>query len=268
MASLHVSLLSAYYKCPYQVYLKRTLGPTPPGTAILCGLANDRAHEADLNNIIKAGRLLAIEQTNALVEEYLRKQWRKGVYLAPDERGKGRVLEAAIRKALRMNQIRRLQCAPHLRPIKVKHQWRIPLPGCSPFDCLEGEADVLEEGDVISDLKSRSKYPARNEARKSLQGTMYAMERFLATGRPWKFRLDTICDVQNKESITTAYKPSAAEPRTRADFDCLLRRIEDFIGCVRKELYPPCEPTNPLCSPDFCGYYEGKCKYVVHAARG
>jgi len=80
----------------------------------------------------------------------------------------------------------------------------------------------------------------------------------LYNDKPYSMLHNVIIRKKSVEVIANSY-PSTALP-----FDRIKRYNEIFVTMKEKELFPPCNPDNWCCSPDWCGYtkicpyYSGK----------
>jgi len=254
---IHVSQIVRGTKCGEQ--LRRILAGErrPPGIAAHVGTANHKAHDFDMGAVIEGKSLPDLDHTEDLVAEAVKSLCKEGVATLGESEKSMR--ERGIAKAVRINRVRHNDLAPTIRPVRIQYKWVAELEGY-PYD-LAGEID-LEEEDGFCDLKTSGRWPDKLMAENSMQLDMYALARNVCddVAMPQKCRLDIVCDVQNKKSISTALKQQETV-RTEEHLDAMLRRIENHIEMLDKGMFLATDPANWWCDPKWCGFYDD-CPYA------
>jgi hypothetical protein len=268
---LHQSSLSMLARCGEQFRRRYIEGERiPPGIALLTGTAVHEAARANLMSKVERGKLLPIEEVKAAAADKLAQEWEKGVFLSADESaiGEGNLKHAATDVTVALAAFHATELAPTLKPLVdkagVEHgvEWPFVLE-CNgfPYD-LAGQVDVIEStrgkggGLHIRDLKTAGQSPAKTLGQTSMQGTLYSFAVKVHKGKaPKSFKLDHL--VKNKVPKLVTVEGT----RTDADFEVFMRRFERSVEVIEAGQFVPADPSHPLCSPKYCGYYS-TCKFA------
>jgi hypothetical protein len=254
---LHVSGLEMLSKCGIQferVYINGER--IPPGVALIVGTSTHKPIARNLENKIRAGVLLPIEEIKDIARDTLVNEWQKGVKLDDEEvkEGIAKVKAAAIDKAVRLSTLHATKTAPEIKPTHVERQWVVQLPGY-PVD-LAGALDIQEGLQSVRDTKTAAKTPPKTIADESIQLTAYALAVKVIDGQAvQKVQLDYLIDKTEPEA-----KPFTST-RDDEDFVTLLRRIERAVIAMEKGVFIPARETDWWCSPKYCGFH-GSCPFV------
>jgi hypothetical protein len=108
----------------------------------------------------------------------------------------------------------------------------------------EGNTVPKELRTVVTDFKFKAKSMAQSIVEGSLQMTMYS----LATGI-YAIRYDQLLKLK-KPKITRV-----TAMRTPQDHAWLSQVVQSVATSITKGSFPPCDPTNWVCSPKWCGYW-------------
>ena len=112
--------------------------------------------------------------------------------------------------------------------------------------------DLVDDKQIIRDSKTTSKAPAEDEAKKSLQLSIYAMGYRALTGKKEK-GLGLDYAVKTK---TPKFIPLREPARTDWELERDLKDIREVARCIAAGLFPPCAPGYWLCSRKWCGYFD------------
>lgn len=260
---IHVSHIIMGARCGEQ--LRRFLGgeKIPPGIAAIVGTANHKADELDMTAKLKGNPLDDLDASNGLVAYTTEHLWKEGVFLSDDERKEpvGKLQTQAIKRAIRLNTVRRTQLVPLITPKAVARKCVLEIDGFE-YD-LAGEIDLEEADDSINDLKTKAKAPPKTEADSSIQLTMYTLFKYyIDKVMPPEVKLNVLVDSELKTSDRQNTKlVRLASTRSPEEMEAMLLRVANFMECLKKGSFMPCNPDNWWCCKKFCGWYDG-CPYV------
>jgi hypothetical protein len=223
----------------------------PPAVAMVIGTGTHRAVEANMRHkITSGGAMEARDRLDDVAAATIKEEFRKGVKVEDDD-GPGPLVDirdAAIKTAQDLHGLHYDQLAPRLEPIHVERKWVLELEGY-PMN-LAGSID-LEEKTRIRDTKTSKRTKNQDEADSSSQLTMYALARKVLDGAlPQELTLDNLVALKTPKLVVLT------TTRDEQDVTILLRRIERAIEVINKGAFMPCDPTNWVCSPKWCGYFQ------------
>lgn len=252
------SQLSLYTKCS-EAYRRRYLEKDviPPGVAALRGTSVHKGAEANYDQKLHTRRDLKPEHvaeiTAATFERTIKYE---DVWLNPEEQGigKSKVLGEAKDMATRLATLFGKEVAPKYMPKHVELEHRIVLPKSS-HDLL-GRIDLVTDGGVIQDLKTRSKRSNPEDIHRDPQLTFYALTYQNKFGEPPKaLVIDELVDTKEPsvQSVTT--------DRNQEDYDALVNRINAVVKGVKAGVFTPAPAGAWYCSKKWCGYYS-TCRLV------
>jgi hypothetical protein len=257
---IHVSHLITGARCGEQ--LRRILAGEriPPGIAAFVGTLNHKADEMDMTAKLLKKPIPDLSASNDFVAQAGNSLWREGIFLNDEDREVNeKVLRGkAIDRAIRLNTLRHTQLVPTITPTAVARKWVLEIEGMD-YD-LAGEIDLEDEEGSILDLKTKGKAPPKDEADKSIQLTMYTIGKYY-TDRimPPKVKLNVlVCSDAEKAVAKLVTLESTRSPE---EIESMMARIANFIDCLKKGVFMPCNPDQWCCSSRWCGFYL-TCPYV------
>lgn len=248
---IHVSGLEMLSRCGEQ-FRRRYIenDKIPPGVAEKVGTSTHRTIEKNMNNFIKVGSLLPVEQIQDLARDTMGSEWQSGVMLNEEEVAEGieKVKAGAIDKAVRLSTLHAEKVAPTIQPTHVERQWVVEMQGY-PMD-LVGQIDLQQGSKWIRDSKTSGKTPPKTIADDSLQLTAYALAVKIIDGVIVEsVNLDYLIDTKTPQAV------SFPSTRDEKDFQVLLNRIERAILILERGAFQPANQTDWICSPKWCGYF-------------
>jgi RecB family exonuclease len=166
--------------------------------------------------------------------------------------GMNRVRGKLINEAVRLAHIHHTYIAPHLEPTQVQRDFAIEIAGHT----VTGRIDIQEGSRTLRDTKVSGRSPAKDEADRSLQLTIYAMAAAQLDGVvPNSLHLDYL--------VNTA-QPSVVKLQTtrgRHQFFAVEERVKAAVRAIESGVFVPANPTDWWCSPSYCPHFLG-CKFV------
>jgi len=179
----------------------------------------------------------------------------EGVFIPKDQVAeKDQLLAKGLDAAVRLTKLYRESLVPAILPILVEEKMTLDAGLDLP---LQGTIDVLTTGHWLPDLKTADKSKGPKDADHSLQLTFYAGLVAHQTGKwPEKVSLEILLNLKEPklQSLTTIRGPE--------DWANLLLRIHLMLTQLHTGLFPPCDPSAWICSPQWCGYF-WTCKYSI-----
>ena len=238
----------------------------PPGIALIVGGAVHKPVEADLQNKIDYGELLPDEQIPDLARDAFESRWNSAgeILLSEEEATAGGVKArgAAIDLSISLASLHHSEIAPGLFPSHVERKFVLNVANF-PYDLL-GYIDVQESRQgphyafpnpldiTVRDTKTAGKSPSQNDVDTSGQLTLYAMAvRQLDGVAPDAVWFDSLVKTKTPKAV------SMSSTRTDEDFRGFLLRMERACEAIQKGVFLPADPSEWICSPRWCGYYDG-----------
>lgn len=242
---LRTSLIKTYLRCPAQCFFRYFKGLVMlPRSYATFGTCTHKT--AEYTNAYKKKRKkepkLSVMQ-DVFHEEF--KVRRKKTWWTKEEKPEKIELEGTKKVV----PIYREKIAKKVKPKLVEHPFRLELPKVKAV--LTGTIDLVEEDNLIRDLKTKSRIPNWTEVLKSFQGKSYITGHWKALGtKPKGFGLD--CIVRTKEPKVVPCKPVKAT--TEIVNECIDTTTRIVESIRRGEFYPRREG-NMFCSPTSCGFW-------------
>lgn len=236
----------------------------PPGVAQLKGTGLHKASEVNFKQKVETHKDLPKKQiVEAAVDTFNERVVVDGLLLSADEKniGKDKVIDEAQKSVRTMAELYAEGIAPRYQPKEVEVKQVVSVPN-SNVDIV-GVVDVLDESDVIVDIKTSTKKKQQEEADMSLQLTSYALSHWARTGAPAvDLRMEVVVD-SSKPAVQTLQTQRAED-----DFEAYLRVVETVARGIEARVFPPAYgiPGAWWCSPRFCGYW-ATCPYVPKSRR-
>jgi len=249
------SQFGMYQRCPRQYEYRHILGITqPPGIAMTQGSVIHVGAEKTHRHTIEHGTPLPLAQAEAAVSDTF-------------DRMKENIEDWGDSKPDRIKDITlahfrvyHAQSTPLLRPKAVEEGFAVnvgTVPMVGFIDLidevmLDREKDVLTNGEgplvteVVADLKFTGRKWQATKLRNDTQLTLYAHVK----GIP-RVRVDFLLD--QKSGTRYVQERSLRTPRDAKNFE---EDLEEVVHLIKKGIFPRCSPTDWVCTPRFCGYYE------------
>ena len=257
MEAITPSMLGMFLRCPHQFERRYLRGEIiPPGIAARLGSATHKAaqlnHEQKLHT--KADLPLGDLQ-DAARDHYVNLIKDEGVFIPKDQLAeKDKLLAAGLDATVRLTKLYREALAPAIEPVLVEEKLTMEAGLGLP---LRGTIDVFTADQWLPDLKTAAKSKRPKDADHSLQLTFYAGLVAHQTGAwPQKVSLEVL--VNNKEPKLQSL-PTSRGPE---DWTNLMLRIHLMVAQIDTGLFPPCDPSAWICSPQWCGYF-WTCTYAT-----
>jgi hypothetical protein len=252
---LSITQINMLNTCGQQYYFRYILGKKiPPGISLVVGKTVDDSVNKNLQTKIDTETLMPIEQVKDIARDQFEANWYKDGILFTEEEAQDpkKAKGEAADKTIRLSTLHATNMAPIIKPKQVQRRMFIKLEGF-PVDLL-AYIDIQEE-DATRDTKTASKSPQADIADVSDQLTFYAMANYAVDGKiPSQLVLDYLIDNKTPKAI------SLFSTRTEADFETMLRRIENAVTAIEKGVFIPARQDDWRCSKRFCGY-AGICPY-------
>jgi len=232
METITQSMLGMFLRCPHQFERRYLRGEIiPPGIAARRGSATHEAAQINHEQKLQTQEDLPVaDLTDAARDHYVRLITDEGVFIPKDQIAEKDTLLAKGRDAaIRLTELYRVSLAPAIQPLLVEEKMTMDAGLDLP---LQGTIDVLTTDNWLPDLKTADKSKGPKEADYSLQLTFYARLVAHQTGK-WL-----------------------------EDWANLLLRINLMLAQVQTGLFPPCDPSAWICSPQWCGYF-WTCTYSI-----
>jgi hypothetical protein len=250
MEAITQSMLGMFLRCPHQFERRYLRGEIiPPGIAARRGSATHKAVQLNHEQKLHSQADLPLEDLqDAARDHYVSLIKDDGVFIPKEQLpDKDRLLAAGLDAAVRLTTLYREALAPAIQPLLVEERLTcevgLPLP-------LQGTIDVLTTDQWLPDLKTADKSKGPKDADYSLQLTFYAGLVAHQTGT-WPHRISLEVLVNNKEPKLQSL-PTTRGPE---DWTNLLHRVHLMVAQIEAGLFPPCDPSAWICSPNWCGYF-------------
>lgn len=228
--------------------------------------AKDAAATSDVAQALRASIPTRAEAQDLAATEYDRLIRDHGVTLSDDERaiGEARVVGDEKQHVVDSASYYVLRVAPGVNPIAVEREIIVEPRGFGIR--IRGTLDLVDQrtepdGRVlegIRDLKTSSKSPARDEADRSDQLSLYAMLRLAETGRYPDFnQLDYIVRTPAYGQVKHVALRTERDDR---DTNAILAKLEIAVESTSRGVYMP-NTTGWHCAPKWCPYFNS-CRFV------
>lgn len=236
----------------------------PPGVAVLKGTGLHKAAEVNFKQKVETREDLPKRQIiEAAVDTFNERVTVDGLNLSQEELtvGRDKVIDEAQKSVKKMAELFAEDVAPRYQPKEVEQKSVVQVPNTN-IDIV-GVVDLLDESDVIVDIKTSRELKKQDEADHSLQLTSYALSHWARTGKP---AVDLRMEVVVDSSVPTVQTLQTS--RTEEDFEAYLRMVETVARGIEARIFPPAYGVQGAwwCSPRFCGYWS-TCPYVPKSRR-
>jgi hypothetical protein len=264
ITSIHQSTLGMLLRCGEQFrrrYIENEV--IPPGVAAGRGTGVHRANETNLKQKVKTGEDMPLSDLKDAARDGFVSAFRNGVYLPKEDLpAKKRLLNEGLNDCLRCTAVYREEVAPIIKPIAVEETFKISIKGIE-YD-LEGRIDYQEEP-LVGDLKTTTRAWPKQRIKEEIQVPFYSYVFEQERGQRPTFRYDVLIARRNKEGVPTSadYQPLTHICSNR-DYRGLLAKLLLFEKIMKSGVFPPTNPTNWICSRQYCGYWN-TCIYVGNA---
>lgn len=241
---IRTSAIKQYLRCPAQALFRYFKGlKIPPKSYTTFGTCIHKSAEVQNLHKKKRGRDIKLSVVqDAFNEEFKRR--RKYTQWAKDEKP-DLILNEGVYKAVPVYHER----AKRFEPLYVEEPFKLVIPECNAT--LTGTIDLVNQNQLIRDLKSRRRAPNWLDPIKSLQKYSYSFGYKEKFGKfPKGFVLDTLVRKANPEFTTSEVEVVGADDWLR--FKHLVIMV---VNSMRAGIFYPKEDGNLFCSPNLCGYW-------------
>lgn len=264
MRPIHQSTLNMALRCGEQFRRRYKMGEiVPPSIAAGRGTALHKANEVNLQNKIDKGEDRPLDELHDAARDAFIKTFKNGVFLTDNNKPeKAKLLNQGLNDALRCTSLYRSDVAPQIQPVAVEKEFKVTVRAGETDITLGGIIDYLDRRLRIGDLKTTiNKWPA-GRAQSEMQPVFYSLAVETQTGkRPdWDYHV-LIARRGNKGNPTSEELQTIPLKVTNKQINALLAKCEFFMQMEQAGLYPPTNPVNWWCSPEWCGYHS-TCPYV------
>lgn len=256
---LHWSHLSSLYRCGVSFHKKYVLEVRErPGTGLVVGSASHESAEANIDFMLKNGRMLPLDTCKAIALKALERRW-PDIHFNHKEVDKGVESVKADSIAMVFKLVELLYNeVPKLNIVAVERPWKIECDDM-PFD-ISGTWDLIckdfDGEEELMDFKNVGKSPGTNQAHADDQATLYAFAYFIRYGR--------IPTYKRVSLVKTKVPKFVVQPtlRTEADFNTMVRRMEAAWKVIEAGVYLPAAQDSWMCSTSFCSFAAaGQCEF-------
>jgi hypothetical protein len=227
----------------------------PPGVAARRGSAVHKAAEKNHRYKMVAKADLPLEDLQETArDEYTRLVRDEGVFIPRDSLSEAeKLIAGGLDEAVMATKTYRSEVAHQIVPVQVEvtleaNPYNAPLP-------LRGTLDVIEEGRIITDLKTM-KRKDQEWADRDLQPTFYSVLHWATTGHwPEQFKYHII--PPGKKALAFCMTTN----RGVREGNILARYLQAFFKSLESGDFYPADPGHWVCNPEYCGYFL-TCPYV------
>jgi hypothetical protein len=257
MEAITQSMLGMFLRCPHQFERRYLRGEIiPPGIAARRGSATHKAAQLNHEQKLHSQTDLPLgDLQDAARDHYVTLIREEGVFLPKDRLSdKDKLLAAGLDATVRLTTLYREALAPSIQPLLVEEPLTCEVGLALP---LKGTIDVLTTDHWLPDLKTADKSKGPKDADYSLQLTFYAGLVAHRTGAwPQRISLEVLVNTKapKLQSLPTTRGP--------ADWTNLVQRVHLMVAQIEAGLFPPCDPSAWICSPNWCGYF-WTCTYAL-----
>lgn len=255
---LSPSGFGTYKKCARQFQYAYVDGMRkPPGVAMIKGIAIHHGAEVTHKHTIEHGIPLGIlEATQAVADDWDKgsagiEDWKENDGSTVDP---GKVKDAAIE-----NFRAYYRCAvPLIKPLAAEKPFAckvgtVPMRGVIDLiDQVPGEYDLDDDPElppplikVVADLKTTKKKWTQQKLDYDNQMTIYSI-----VEKTDNVRVDLLLDLKSGAK----YAPMRTL-RSLSDKRLLVEDVEETVDCIKKGIFPRCDPTDWCCTPKWCGFF-------------
>lgn len=261
MKYLSFSQINMYSRCGIQYHLRYIEGiKIPPKSALILGSAFHKAQEAEYINKIEKNEDLPIDEVFDILSDNIEEAFSEDVLLDEEEQSKGKeVVKAAIKdNGISMMGAYYDEIATKTQPVAVEEKFILDM-----HVPIIGFIDLITDEGIVADTKTAGKSPAKNEADKSQQLTIYALGYKELYGHlPESLRLDYVvapCTSKKAKSCVVTLETKRNEEQIKR----LARRVERIVDGINKGVFIPPDQGSWACS--YCGYRDiGICnEYLI-----
>ena len=239
---LSASQINMFLRCPMQYKFRYVDGIIlPPTTALTKGKTVHEGVEYNYTQKKDTKKDLPVEE----VKEYTAHKFEE----MKDETDWGKNDPNTVKdKSINLVELYHTEIAPAIIPQAVEERVEITFDNTN--YSLLGYIDVIDQHSFIRDTKTTGRTPKQNDLKTNLQLTVYSLAYRTMTGeQEGGVALDYLVDTK---------QPKIAQfEEHRTDED--IRKFQKLMGIVAHNIecenyYP--NPTNFMCSPSNCGYWE------------
>ena len=257
MEAITQSMMGMFLRCPHQFERRYIRGEIiPPGIAARRGSATHKAAQLNHEQKLHSQADLPVgDLQDSARDHYVTLIREEGVFIPKEQLpDKDKLLAAGLDATVRLTALYRESLAPAIQPLLVEERMTCEAGLGLP---LQGTIDVFTTDHWLPDLKTADKSKGPKDADYSLQLTFYAGLVAHQTGNwPQKVSLEVL--VNNKEPKLQSL-PTTRGPE---DWTNLLHRVQLMLSQIETGLFPPCDPSAWICSPNWCGYF-WTCTYSI-----
>jgi len=247
---LSASALGAYLMCPRKWrfrYIDKIKGPV--GSNLIFGNAFHTM--AEFANRFKMENDGALPEYQATLEAF--REDLHGRLNGKDEIqfADGHTPEGLFELGESMTEVYYGEILPTTKPIAVEQMFRVSIGDDFPYELL-GYIDMVEEGNILVDLKTAGKRWAESKPDKEIQATLYFLAWFIETGQmPHEMRYDIVTKGGKRSSPAIQQLTTT---RTEKEIRWFLRMVEEIVHGIVNKCFPP-NNTGFLCSEKWCEYF-------------
>lgn len=247
---LSASAITTYIMCHRKWKFRyRDKLKAPVGSNLIFGNAFHKM--AEFGNRFKMEHEMAIPDYEPVLEAF-----REDLHarLSGDEEIKfadGHSPEFLFELGEKMTEMYYGEILPTTKPIAVEREFRVSLGDDFPYELL-GYIDLIEEGNVLVDLKTSAKRWPESKPDKELQATLYFLAWYLETGEiPHEMRYDIV--TKGGKKMVPAVQQLTTQ-RSQKEIRWFLRLVEEVVHGIVNECFLP-DNTGFLCSEKWCEFY-------------
>lgn len=231
----------------------------PPGIAAGRGTGVHKASEINLKQKVQTRQDMPLNDLYDAARDGYVNALADGVFLSKEEQSaKNKLINEGLNDCLRCTKVYHESVAPRLNPVEVEKPFNIDIG----LDLnLAGRMDYQDKP-LVGDLKTTTRAWPKGRARNEIQPVFYSFVHEEETGIRPEFRYDILIARRNKDGKPTSedYQEEIVMMATDKDYKALLAKFKLFVDLLKAGVFPPCNPTDWVCSEKWCGYYS-TCKY-------
>lgn len=235
------SQINTYLRCPAQYYFRYIEGLIiPPKAALTKGKAVHSGNEYNYKQKIETKQDLPLNQ----VQEYTAAEFEQ---LAEETDFEGKDKGKEKDTTISLVTLYHTEVAPTVQPIAVEEKVEVAFDNAD-YKLL-GYIDVIDNKGFIRDTKTTARTPSEESITNSLQLSAYTLAHRTLTGTEEKgIVLDYLVSTKTPKLVQLKAK------RSQQDIDRFLKIMGIVAHNIACENFYP-NPTNQLCTPRACGYW-------------